>query len=89
MSAQAGVLWKRVLEDRSPTRRFDARMLQQELTELRRTHAPLRLVTAIKRNGSQVEVSVIAASATRAGKAADAPPSAPKSRVTSWQPDPW
>ncbi|MDQ3262316.1 MAG: hypothetical protein M3Y59_01450 [Myxococcota bacterium] len=89
MSAQAGVLWRRVLEDRSPTRRFEARRLQQELAELRRAHAPLRLVTAIKRTGSQVEVAVIAASPTRSPKAVAAPPSAGGSRVTSWQPDPW
>lgn len=89
MSAQAGVLWRRVVDDRSPTRRFDARRLQQELAELRRAHAPLQLVTAIKRTGSQVEVAVIAASPTRSGKAAGASPSPGASRVTSWQPDPW
>lgn len=86
--APRGVLLKRTLDDRSPSRRFDARALAQEIAELEQAVAPLKLFTAVRRRGPLVDVAVIA------GKTAGQP-SRPASAsgglasVSAWSPSSW
>jgi len=89
VSARAGVLLRRSLDQGSPTARFDARALQQELKELQQSLAPGRMITAVKRRGSKLEVSVLAASTPRATGVQPSKVSAGGASVTAWRPDSW
>lgn len=81
--SRAGVLLRRTLDERSPTRRFDARALQQELEALQQAVAPAKLVTAVRRRGPLVEVAVMAA---KQGELKRAAVPAPATTVSAWRP---
>lgn len=78
-----GVLLRRTLDERSPTWRFDARALQQELEALGRAVSPAKLLTAVRRRGSLVEVAVVTARAERVSAELKRPAAA---TLTAWRP---
>lgn len=92
---QPGVLLSRQLDERSPSRRFDAQLLAREIEELERAVHPVKLLTAFRRKGPLVEVVVIAASEVRRERGVPRlvpteprPKSAP-TQVTAWRSEGW
>ena len=86
MSGTAGILLERTLDDRSPSRRFDAAVIAREIEELERAVHPIKLVTAVRQEGPLTRIVVLAASPLRRGAGGAR---AAGNAVSSWRREGW